>query len=361
MAEAKTEDPVTASAPALVRGERYRLIDAFRGFACIMVLLFHSLAAYSHEQLTPSLQAVANVSESGWLRVYVFFAISGWCIAERWHVATLRSETPTRFLLDRLLRIFPVYWCAVLFTLGLRLLAWPFNTTSFAQNFPEGVLGWIGTLFLLDPYLSTPTYLVVSWTLVFEVGFYVCCAVGLAAFVWLRLRREILFAIGAVLCVLVALAGPRVPWLVLGLWPHFFAGIAGWCATHGSMRWAGVSTLLGLIALGHFAPHADAFTYDTAAIAALLLSLLHRFDARLSSLPGASWLMALGAISYSVYLVHVPILSSWQNLAARLIPPSSPLFLFVWASGIALAFGASWVFARAVEVPLLRWRRRVLA
>lgn len=348
-------------AAAGIRGEHYRLIDAVRGFACLMVLLFHSLVAHPPEQLHPALRAATHVTGDGWLHVYTFFAISGWCIAERWHLAARRGESPGHFLADRMLRIFPVYWCAVLFALGLRVAASFFNRTTLASNLPDGWAGWIGTALLIDPYVGTKPYVDVSWSLVYEVGFYVTCAAGLWALVRLRLAPPVLLAIGAALSVLATLAGPANPWFVLGLWPHFFAGVAAWCATHSSPRWAGYAALLGLFALAHFAPHANSTTLHTATLAALLLSLLHRFDARLSALPGMRHLMALGVVSYSVYLLHVPVMSAWQNLAARWVAPSSALFVPVWLGGIALALAISWLFARAVEMPLLRWRRRLLA
>ncbi len=348
-------------APTPIRGEHYRLIDAFRGFACLMVLLFHSLVAHVPEQLHPALRLATHVTGDGWLHVYTFFAISGWCIAERWNLAVRRGESPGHFLADRMLRIFPVYGCAVLFTLGLRVAASFFNRTTLTGNLPDGWAGWIGTFLLLDPYVGTKPYLDVSWSLVFEVGFYVTCAAGLWALVYLRLPPRLVFLGGAGTSAIATMVGPGIPWFVLGLWPHFFVGVAAWCATHGSQRWAGFAALLGLAALGEFAPHANPTTLHTATIAALLLCLLHRFDARLSALPGMRHLMALGVISYSVYLIHVPVMSAWQNLAARFVAPSSALFILVWVGGLALALAASWLFARAVEMPLLRWRRRLLA
>src|SRR5438552_7308081 len=115
-----------------------------------------------------------TISQWGWLGVHVFFAISGWCITERIATTIDRGEGTGMFLIERLLRIFPTYWAAIAATLLIRLMASVFNTAAPSTIFPAGIRGWLGTLLLMDPYIGTIAYLTVSWSLVYELGFYFC-------------------------------------------------------------------------------------------------------------------------------------------------------------------------------------------
>ena len=110
----------------------------------------------------------------------MFFAVSGWSIAERLAAGHRRQESVLHFLRGRALRIYPAYWAALAFLLLVRLAAVPFNTTRLPDNLPIGALGWLGDLFLLQPYFGTVPALVVSWSLVYELGFYALDAGALA-------------------------------------------------------------------------------------------------------------------------------------------------------------------------------------
>ena len=74
----------------LPRNPRYESLDAWRGVACLAVVLFHSTVCYV---ATPELEARVR-SEGGswadwailatgrlWIGVPLFFVVSGYCIA----------------------------------------------------------------------------------------------------------------------------------------------------------------------------------------------------------------------------------------------------------------------------------------
>lgn len=351
--------PVSAPATAGVRSERYQLVEAGRGIACLAVLLFHSLVNYAHDPLTPVLAAVEKISRHGWLGVHAFFAISGWCIAERYALARSRGESARHFLGERCLRIFPTYWAAIAVTLALRLASAPFNSMQAADALPPGLRAWAGTLLLLDPYLETPGYLTVSWSLVFEIGFYVCAAAALLEFGGRRLSERVAFAAGAALCLVPWLWAERTPpWIVLGLWPNFFAGVAAWCVVRRGAR-AGGFAVLGALAFGAaWRGEAERLGLLTAIGTAGALALLHPWDRALAGAAAVRALLWVGGISYSLYLLHVPFLSAAQNLGARFFAPSSPWFVAVWLTGIAVALAAGWMLATRIELPAQRWRKR---
>ena len=263
---------------------RYRTIEAGRGLACLAVLLFHSLTTYSPSSLTPVLATLRSATNWGWLGVHVFFSISGWCIAERLTSAVTRGETSWSFLKERFLRIFPTYWAAVALTMALRLAASPFNATSPASNLPAGWSGWVGTVLLVDPYLKAAPYLAVSWSLVYELGFYLCAALAVALWRARLSNGWMLFAAGALLCFMPWAAHTgRAPWLVLELWPDFFAGMAAWCVARRGARAAGCGVLAAMLGASLLWPAYGGAGRLTAILTALVLIGLFPCDARIAS------------------------------------------------------------------------------
>jgi peptidoglycan/LPS O-acetylase OafA/YrhL len=96
-----------------------------------------------------------------------------------------------------------------------------------------------------------------------------------------------------------------------------------------------------------------------AAVFALLLFGIHRWDSQLAAWPALQWLAWVGTISYSLYLVHVPLGSRVINLALRRIQHDSPWILLVevtyWLVSILMAY----FFFRLCEQPLEAWRHRL--
>lgn len=104
----------------------------------------------------------------------------------------------SRFMINRALRLFPVYWCVLLGVFVLFLTAGPGPSEAFhsQMSIPDTVRGWAANISLIYPYwfpakapsvMSPP-----SWTLTIEWLFYVLMALGLsrkrdATLIWLTL------------------------------------------------------------------------------------------------------------------------------------------------------------------------------
>ncbi len=357
---------LTAPRPAGARVAHLRMIEMARGVACGWVLLFHSLAAFPPATLTPVLRGVQFFSQTGWLGVHVFFAISGWCIAERVAAARRRAEPVTVYLRERFFRIYPTYWVAFGILLGLRLVALPLNHTGLAQNLPAGARGWVADLLLLNPYLGEPATLSVSWTLVYELGFYLCAAPAIVT--WRRrvIDGRIWFAAGALLCFAPwSVRAGSPPWIVLGMWPNFFAGVAAWWIVRRGGRRAGLGLLAALAAMtiGQAAV-TDAWGGSfilgrlTAIATGVALVGLHAPAERWGATRSARSLCWLGGISYSLYLIHLPLILPLQNLGTRLVSPSSPAYVLVWLLMLGAAMIGAVMLNRGVEAPVHRWQKR---
>jgi len=352
---------VTDSKPSLTGGvHRLHTIEAARGLASGGVCLFHSLASLEPSNLHPVMRVLQLLTNPGWLGVDVFFVLSGWCIAERLAAARRRGESAGVFLRERALRIFPTYWAALALALALRLIAVPFNHTTVASNLPATAQGWIADLLLINPYLDVPFSLTVSWSLVYELGFY-----GLAAAVLVLGRRALspvsLVILGLLLCLWPWLDLDLKPTFVLGRWPEFFAGVLGWWGARGRSfadHWRraallGLLLLLGLVSPSSYGGIRHMVAVGTAA-ALWIFSARDRVATVNPLLHALGW---VGGFSYSLYLIHLAVLSPFMNLAQRVVRPSHLLFGVVWLAALSVSVAAGWCLNHWVEAPVERWRK----
>lgn len=341
---------------------RYRTVDAWRGIASLGVVFFHSFGPYTRERVWAPLEPLRAISDHGWLGLHLFFVISGYCIWERLHLASLRRESAPHFWRDRAMRILPPYWGALAATLALNLLAWPFNRSHLADNIPLSWPVWIGNLTLTHALLGLPSMILVSWTLCCELAFYFVAGLLLLAGRGSR-KIPVGFSVGALLC-LPAFFSIRAHWaLPVLLWPEFFLGV---CVsfvlrTHQAalrgLRALGLTVMVALsasavVGIGDFGGPARA----SAVILAWVLLALHPWDLRLARLPVTRALAWVGTFSYSLYLMHAPVLSRVLNLGSRFIVPSRAAFSLLWLFAVAAAIGGGWCFWRWVEQPCERYR-----
>jgi len=124
---------------------------------------------------------------------------------------------------------------------------------------------------------------------------------------------------------------------------------------------AAVVPVLGLIVIKGSVFVADNFFWvDLAlgpAVAMLLAAVATNRPAPLVRVLDSRPLRRLGSFSYSLYLVHAPIV--WvirQKVAGPLVPDGVPTFLVTLGLSIVVAIPFAWLFARFFELPFQRHR-----
>jgi peptidoglycan/LPS O-acetylase OafA/YrhL len=325
--------------PALTGG-RYHTLDAWRGLAALAVLAYHSI----NTVVAPGRGPITDLLLHGWLGVFVFFPISGYCILAA--TCSGRNPTPGQFLKRRWLRIFPTYWASIGVAVVVLVITNPFGR-AFDQLRAPG-WHWLSIATLTQTITGLPNAInPVYWSLCYEEQFYLLVAVTLL--LPPRLRPAALLALSAVTSAWRLTVGPAVisGWFV-DFWLEFAVGMAvfGWSHPAFGRAWASAVILLsGAVVAwqGQLAPLASTAV-------AITLLCLRQWDEATARLRPVKILAALGAMSYSLYLIHVPVAGRVVNGLSRLLGPPANYWLLLLIAAGAITIPAAYVFYRVVEV-----------
>jgi peptidoglycan/LPS O-acetylase OafA/YrhL len=323
---------------------RLLVIEYLRGIASLSVAWFHLTNTYTDSW-------VASSGSYGWLGVEVFFVISGFVIPYsiwRGHPNYSIKFLP-QFLTRRIVRLEAPYLLSLALVIILHYTASQFSW--FRGGPPPNELLQIALhLFYLVPLSSYDWLQPVYWSLAYEFAFYVTIgfvypllssstrgtviwlivstALGLAVLLGQLTGLVLLFVMGGALFRSVA----RFQSSCIGI------VVVAACAV--VIAWSG-------------APHVAITGLVSAAFIYLRMSLEIK-----GSVGNA--LLGCGTISYSLYLVHVPIGGRIVNIGRRFVDGHfQELLLSLFALVVAVGFAA--VFYVIVEKPFVRWSRHLSA
>ena len=344
---------------------RYASLDHWRGVAALSVMVFHAFGQVRGAGLSvhPSIMWLKWLSDYGGFGVDIFFVISGFCIAANLYRCAQSNRGAMDFLRDRVLRIYPMYWAACVAAIAMNVVASPFNQVPIEAGLPADLKTAIANVLLLEPYFgNVPPLLLVSWSLVFEIGFYILAALGFAlwrfgANVWL------LLGLGFVLGLVGVLHANDNILYVLKLWPEFAFGAAVFVSLwlrerRPTAAWLALPPLLIFVIIDLFAyPKGWPTPLLVAAGFALLLHVLHPWDALIAKARPLCFFGWVGTFSYSLYLTHAPLGLRIIPLGRRWVEHDSPWMWLLQVLGWGGSIAVAWLFYRFFEARLERWRR----
>lgn len=317
-------------------------LQVFRGLSALAVVAHH--AAVATDAFVENIPAAwLKALDLGAFGVDFFFVLSGFIIMHAHVHESGKTSSIRPYLYKRLTRIFPAYWPVGLALLGL-YAALPSLSASGGREY-----SYLSSILLLPANL--PPALSVAWTLVHELMFYALFMLwfvsrrvfwlGLAVWVlaiiidestdstvgWLRYPFSLL-NIEFMLGVLTALAYTRFRFIRLSV----------------AMILAGVLLAsLTLLFLYLDAISAKGRLLFALGLAVMLLGLASH--ERKQRIKWPTVLLTLGNASYSIYLIHNPMLSFTQRIAGRLD--------FSWPTGLIAGILAStilgYVYFQVVE------------
>ena len=364
-ASAVTAAPPAPHARSTPSAGRLAFPDALRGFAALWVVLFHIGASKDVARLQAALPAFvdAAIFRAGHFGVPVFFVLSGFVIALSIGRDAVDARYLGRFALRRAVRLDLPYWAAIAITLVLLAVKRQlFTATAVPEFTPSNVLAH---MFYLQQFLGFRAINPVFWTLSYEIQFYLAfCALLAVAHRWRssaadRRSQHALFMLAA----LVALVAPLVPalhvrGLALASWYGFLLGVFVAWSLDGTIR------TLWLVAFAAALCGVWARTGDTFVIVCVITAVLLLLVGRAGHLRDwctAAPLQFLGRVSYSLYLLHVPVSGAAFYLASplRARGPGEDFvaMLFVLAVNVAVAWAFWWLVERPSTALAKRLRK----
>lgn len=340
-------------------------LDGLRGLAALYVVLFHcwlyTFPGYPNSSAPPWLDGLMF----GRLAVVFFLVLSGFSLAISPARHGWRSGGVAQFLRRRAWRILPPYWAALVMSLIISWFVVPashfgpptgssilvyglLGQDMFTAPTPNGAFWSIGVeaeLYLLFPLLLfvrrrwSAAVLVACVTLpVIARGLMAVDASPVEGANWLAPHLAPVFAAGVVGAGIVVAPDRvrRLPWgwfAVLAAMPVLVLGVAWgsvWTVNH--YFWVDLAI-------------APAMTMLIAAVATGRPALLVRL---LTARP----IQSLGNFSYSLYLIHLPIVMAViRRVAPHFVSPGLPTFGFTLIVALPVSVLGAWLFSRIFEIP----------
>ncbi len=363
------------------RTGRSRDLDGFRGFAALTVVVFHAWQFCRAGGQPDFAQQTAGRLLGGFDgMISWFFVASAYLLYLPVARRILAGDDPGRakvFLWRRALRVLPVYWLAILVVWAYRNPVLPGNWRDLLEH-----------LTLTQAFDSERIFYTIgpAWTLSAEVAFYLLVAV----FLWAvrrrtaqalpRRRRVALLAAPALVLVAgsqtyklaeIAAGAPLERWAVwfnpLAWADNFALGmllallvasrglrpLAGWRLA--LLRLVAVALVVGMLFVPHGRPSTFVLFHSGSALGYTLL-----LASSVLAAPTSLWRQALGwrplasvgAISFSFYVWHEPLLLLLDR--SKLVSHDPAAFPAVALTLVVLGLGAGWLAYQVFELPLRR-------
>lgn len=299
--------------------------------------------------------------------VFGFFVLSGYLMTHIMHrTYGFTASGIGRYVVNRFLRIYPMYWLACLVSAGAVIAADPEITDSLAKGMglPITLGGWVQNLLLVLFSGSKPVLIYPAWALTLELFFYVAIAFSVSR---TRLGTGIWFVLGLGYALVVNVLGldwkykyfsvfaASLPFSVGALIFHYRDALSGRLAFLNShpVRFGIASLLFVNWILSKIWPsiYQPLFYSNLLIHALIIVSLLDMPETGWLTRKWDSW---LGNFSYPIYLIHMPVGVLAVAMGSPFTQPSPGLFVL----SFPLLALISWGMIICLENPIDRLRMR---
>jgi peptidoglycan/LPS O-acetylase OafA/YrhL len=318
-------------------------INALRAIAALSVCWFHFV--WHIDPAGPLFQDGAWVKQwsyNGLQGVYIFFIISGCVIPLSMDHAKYTLAMWPHFMARRLIRLQPPYFGAIALV-GIMAFI------HFLSGAPLPSVNWSQLLhhvFFTAAFFHQPWYLDVFWTLAIEFQYYIVIAliypllahrkVEVRTLSWLALLYSTTFF------------GHDLKHVFFFHSGVFAIGVLFWWYYTQRIHWTGL-LFFGVLAMVETAYEIGPET-AWACLFTFVAMLLWKKKDRITQ-----W---LGDISYSVYLTHGFSGGQFLWYVSPLCKTEGERWLALLAA-MVVSVGGAWLFYHAIEVPAIRWSKRL--
>ena len=349
-------------------------VHALRGIASLIVVWSHLVGFWLYSTSTSWQPYTVFYTDvmlplhlyrgGGHLGVVVFFLISGYIIS-----LVAEIDNLGEFVIKRFFRLFPVLLLSMVSVAAVNMALESAGFASFPGSHVPTFREIIGAASLYDQIiLSKSDVLTVTWTLVVEVAFY-----GFVAAIYPMMKTKPVKSTLLILGIGVLIYSQRANSQLVAMWgeytlylPLFIVGRIGYLAKMNRIDWKVAALLFALTAMIFIqidvAIHPDFLFTKAEVIPAYtyVQGMLIFFGAMLAGEFHSKFLTFFANISYSLYLLHLPVGLSILVMARDHLDYNLALPLAIAASMPAATL--SWRF---IEVPsqevartLIRWRKK---
>jgi len=358
---------INSKQPGSINNERMTFIDGLRGIACIMVILPHSQLFFYQENPDNLAFLLTTIASYGYLGVEIFFVISGFVIA--YSIRKIRISNVKvffNFFIRRLIRLTPPYYISIIIAMLALLIQIKFgNHSKTMPSFTEFLIH----LFYLERIFNIDNLNVVYWTICIEVQFYLFFGLLLLLCNKLTkfLKYEKLDLYIFLLTFVVSLIFYYTIFILknftyLGVtfipyWIMFGLGVVSFWIVYKKVELKAGIYFLGLILL------ISILYKDLILTVATLTSFSIVIGNHLGKL--TSWLnlkiiQFFGTISYSLYLIHTPIMGLVGGISTRIFPHRNSIEgLICFLIGFLISTLLSTLMFYKIEVPASNWSHQL--
>ncbi|WP_426374568.1 acyltransferase family protein [Rhodococcoides fascians] len=369
---------MTSAVPDRVpTGQRLKYLDGIRALAAMYVFVHHAFMTAYPVRLTGEIEGwvgrVLGWALWGHFGVTVFIVLAGYSLTLG--LANLDGELPgglIGFVKRRTLRIAPPYWAALglAVVLTTTYIGKP-SGTHWDQSLPTGPKDWAVNAVLLQDLFPITNTAYPFWSVAVEYHIYLLLPIILL--VWRWSNWGVAVGAGAVFGIVGILAGQLIDDRIDRLYPEYYllfslavaACVAKNRITEAVSRvpWLVISLCLAGSVVALISTHSYVWVTErnnwldlVVGLAAISLILALETGRAPRSARVLSWkpLAGIAVFSYSLYLVHAPLLQVFWQLAVRPLSFSREGQLaMLWLVGVPVILGISYGFYRLFEKPFV--------
>lgn len=358
MNNARSKGATASNAPAI----RLNSLQAGRGLAALLVVLFHNNEEVFYNQKYWPTNPLPLVFDFGHAGAEYFFVLSGFVILYTHWADIGCPQRIMHYLWRRVIRVYPVYWIV----LGAVFMVY-FLVPKFGEGWEREPSSLLSSIFLITwrmhDYAQPLSILVVAWTLYHEVLFYLLFAASILNF---RIGAIFLISWFASSLILLLITPSKDVYTFYFAPVHLLFALgmgAAWLIRITSIPMprlvaaAGV-LIFGLSAIGElFAPVFFPRPFGTLlyGLGSVLVVLGFAELERAGYLRVPRFLLFVGDASYSIYLLHLPVLILATKVVSSLPMHASVPSILWYACFPCVAVTCGTVLHLIVERPILRY------
>lgn len=324
-----------------IKSKYLHSIDLLRGLAALYVVIYHFVLG-SNLRFVES-HMLREFASYGHLGVQVFFVISGFVIPYSMFVSNYEIKNFKLFMAKRLLRLEPPYLISVLLSIALIYIS---TLSPYYRG--EGInLGFKQVIFHLAYLNSIFGYdwvNVVYWTLAIEFQYYLLMAV---LFPLLKSGNVLSYSLLLVLAIGLSLIFPQKQFLLKHL-PFFILGISMFLLKIKSININ--KFMVSILFTASIIFLEDGLAYLFFGIAPVVIILFTNKEGKLVTF--------LSTVSYSIYLLHIPIGQRIMNLGENFISQDLLMFIYM-VFAILVTILISYIFSNLIEKPSMALSKKI--